>query len=241
MRLLSRAWDYLTDGANWSGDGGMVELLVEQLLLTVTALAIAVLIGLPLALWLGHLGKGGFLAINISNVGRAVPTFAVLVLLSVGPAGTDVLGPYGRAGLATLIALVLFGLPPIVTNGYVAVREVPADVREAARGMGMRGMQVFRRVELPLALPLVMAGLRLALVQIWATATIAALVAGPGLGNVITAGFYRNDFAKSIAGAVVVAVVALVLELIAAAAQRLVDPQRATHAEKGLAAAVDAR
>jgi ABC-type Fe3+ transport system permease subunit len=155
------------------------------------------------------------------------------VLLSVGPAGTDVLGPYGRAGLATLIALVLFGLPPIVTNGYVAVREVPADVREAARGMGMRGMQVFRRVELPLALPLVMAGLRLALVQIWATATIAALVAGPGLGNVITAGFYRNDFAKSIAGAVVVAVVALVLELIAAAAQRFVDPQRATHAEKG--------
>jgi len=241
MRLLSRAWDYLTDGANWSGDGGMAELLVEQLLLTVTALAIAVLIGLPLALWLGHLGRGGFLAINISNVGRAVPTFAVLVLLSVGPAGTDVLGPYGRAGLATLIALVLFGLPPIVTNGYVAVREVPADVREAARGMGMRGMQVFGRVELPLALPLVMAGLRLALVQIWATATIAALVAGPGLGNVITAGFYRNDFAKSIAGAVVVALVALVLELVAAAAQRLVDPQRATHAEKGLAAAVDAR
>jgi osmoprotectant transport system permease protein len=107
--------------------------------------------------------------------------------------------------------------------------------------MGMRGMQVFGRVELPLALPLVMAGLRLALVQIWATATIAALVAGPGLGNVITAGFYRNDFAKSIAGAVVVALVALVLELVAAAAQRLVDPQRATHAEKGLAAAVDAR
>jgi osmoprotectant transport system permease protein len=77
VRLLSRAWDYLTDGANWTGDGGMAELLVEQLLLTVTALAIAVLIGLPLALWLGHLRKGGFLAINISNVGRAVPTFAV--------------------------------------------------------------------------------------------------------------------------------------------------------------------
>lgn len=241
MRLLSRAWDYLTDGANWTGDGGMAELLVEQLLLTVTALAIAVLIGLPLALWLGHLGRGGFLAINISNIGRAVPTFAVLVLLSVGPAGTEVLGPYGRAGLATLIALVLFGLPPIVTNGYVAVREVPADVREAARGMGMRGMQVFRRVELPLALPLVIAGLRLALVQIWATATIAALVAGPGLGNVITAGFYRNDFAKSIAGAVVVALVALMLELIAAAAQRFVDPQRATHAVNGSVTPVDAR
>jgi osmoprotectant transport system permease protein len=139
VRLLSDAWAYLADGANWTGDGGMAELLVEQLLLTVTALAMAALIGLPVALWLGHLGRGGFLAINISNIGRAVPTYAVLVVLSVGPVGTDELGPYGRAGLATLIALVLFALPPIVTNAYVAVREVPADIREAARGMGMRG------------------------------------------------------------------------------------------------------
>ncbi len=226
MRLLADAWAYLATADNWTGAGGMLELLVEQLLLTVTALAAALAIGLPVALWLGHLGRGGFLAVNISNIGRAVPTFAVLVLLSVGPVGTAELGPYGRAGLATLIALTLFALPPIITNAYVAVREVPPEIREAARGMGMRGGQVFRRVEGPLALPLIVAGIRLALVQVWATATIAALVAGPGLGRVITDGFYRSNYAKGLAGALVVAAVALVLELAAALLQRYADPLR---------------
>jgi osmoprotectant transport system permease protein len=144
----------------------------------------------------------------------------------VGPAGTGTLGPYGRAGLATLLALVLFALPPIITNSYVAVREVPADVREAAQGMGMGGLQLFRRVELPLAMPLVATGVRLALVQVWATATIAALVAGPGLGRVITDGFYHSNYGKGFAGAIVVAVVALALELFSASVQRLVDPLR---------------
>lgn len=226
MRLLADAWAYLATADNWTGAGGMLELLVEQLLLTVTALAAALAIGLPVALWLGPLGRGGFLAVNISNIGRAVPTFAVLVLLSVGPVGTAELGPYGRAGLATLIALTLFALPPIITNAYVAVREVPPEIREAARGMGMRGGQVFRRVEGPLALPLIVAGIRLALVQVWATATIAALVAGPGLGRVITDGFYRSNYAKGLAGALVVAAVALVLELAAALLQRYADPLR---------------
>lgn len=226
MRLLADAWAHLATADNWTGAGGMLELLVEQLLLTVTALAAALAIGLPVALWLGHLGRGGFLAVNISNIGRAVPTFAVLVLLSVGPVGTAELGPYGRAGLATLIALTLFALPPIITNAYVAVREVPPEIREAARGMGMRGGQVFRRVEGPLALPLIVAGIRLALVQVWATATIAALVAGPGLGRVITDGFYRSNYAKGLAGALVVAAVALVLELAAALLQRYADPLR---------------
>ena len=108
----------------------------------------------------------------------------------------------------------------------VAVREVPPDVRESARGMGMTGPQQFFRVELPLALPLVMSGIRLALVQVWATATIAALVAGPGLGRVITDGFFRSNYGKGIAGAIVVAVVALALELLAALVQRLADPTR---------------
>ena len=220
MNIVSDAWSYLRDGAHWAGADGIWHLLLQQLLLTVTALAIAALIGLPIALWLGHLGRGGGLAINVSNVGRAVPTFAVLVLLSVGPAGTAVLGPYGRAGLATLIALTLFALPPIITNAYVAMREVPAEVLESARGMGMTGAQSFRGVELPLARPLVIAGLRLALVQVWATATIAALVAGPGLGQIITDGFYHSNYGEGVAGAVVVGVVALVLEVGAALVQR---------------------
>ncbi|MEO5854103.1 MAG: ABC transporter permease subunit [Nocardioides sp.] len=224
MSVLADTWGYLTDGANWSGDAGMLALLLQQLLLTLTALAAAALVGLPVALWLGHLGRGGFLASNISNIGRAVPSFALLALLvTLDFPGTASFGPYGRGGLATLIALLLFALPPIITNSYVAVREVPGEVKESAWGMGMTGRQQFFRVELALALPLVVSGLRLALVQIWATATIAALVGGPGLGRVITEGFFRTDYGKGIAGAVVVAVVALVLERLAAAAQRAVS------------------
>ena len=227
MRVFSDMWDYLTDGASWSGGDGIAALLGQQLLLTFTALLMAMVVGLPVALWLGHLGRGGFLAINISNVGRAIPTFALLALLVVAPwPGTDQLGPYGRAGLATLLALTLFALPPIITNSYVAMREVAPEVREAARGMGMTGAQRFWQVELPLGLPLVVSGLRLALVQVWATATIAALVAGPGLGQIITDGFFRSNYGKGIAGALVVAAVALVLELLAALVQKAVDPSR---------------
>ena len=227
MRNLGDAWDYLTTAANWKGDEGIWHLLVQQLLLSFTALAIAMVIGLTIALWLGHLGRAGFLTVNLTNVGRAVPTFALLaILVSLDHPGTAEFGPYGRAGLATLIALALFALPPIYTNAYVAVREVSAPIKESATGMGMTGSQRFWRVELPLALPLIVSGLRLALVQVWATATIAALVAGPGLGNLITQGFYRTDYPKGIAAAFVVAVVALVLEVGSALLERAVDPNR---------------
>ncbi len=225
MNIFADTWDYLLDAENWQGRGGLLARLVEQLLVGGTALLLAVLIGLPIALWLGHLGRGGFLAINISNIGRAVPTFALLALLVTADwPGTASFGPYGRAGLATLIALTLFALPPIITNAYVAIREVPDDVKESADGMGMTGRQKFFRVELPLGMPLIMSGVRLALVQVWATATIAALVAGPGLGRVITDGFYRSNYPQGIAGAIVVALVALVLEIVAALAQRALDP-----------------
>jgi len=227
MRNLGDAWDYLTTAANWKGDEGIWHLLVQQLLLSFTALAIAMVIGLTIALWLGHLGRAGFLTVNLTNVGRAVPTFALLaILVSLDHPGTAEFGPYGRAGLATLIALALFALPPIYTNAYVAVREVSAPIKESATGMGMTGSQRFWRVELPLAMPLIVSGLRLALVQVWATATIAALVAGPGLGNLITQGFYRTDYPKGIAAAFVVAVVALVLEVGSALLERAVDPNR---------------
>lgn len=216
------AW--FQDPANWRGEEGLVNRLVEHLLLTVTATGLALLVGLPLAVWLGHVGRGGLLAVNISNVGRAVPTFAVLLLLAIGPVGSGDFGPFGRAGLATLIALMLFALPPVITNAYVGMREVDRDTVEAARGMGMRGGQLLRRVELPLALPLILTGVRLAVVQVWATATIAALVAGPGLGRIITLGFRRQDVAEVVAGALVVAVIALVLEGAMILAQRRFDP-----------------
>jgi osmoprotectant transport system permease protein len=234
MRTFNETWDYLTTASNWTGADGIWTLLVQQLLISLTALTITMVLALPIALWLGHLGRAGFLAINISNIGRAVPTFALLaILVTLDHPGVATFGPYGRAGLATLIALALFALPPIVTNGYVAVDEVPAEIKESARGMGMTGWQQFSRVELPLAMPLVVSGLRLALVQVWATATIAALVAGPGLGTLITEGFYRTDYAKGIAAAIVVAVVAFGLELIGAAVERASDPGRRVHTPRG--------
>jgi len=233
MRIFGDVWTYLATGANWTGSGGILDYLVQQLLLTASALALALAIGLPLALWLGHIGRGGFLAINISNVGRAIPTFALLALLVTADwPGVATFGPFGRAGIATLIALTLFALPPIITNSYVAVREVADEVKEAARGMGMTGWQQFRRVELPLATPLIAGGVRLALVQVWATATIAALVAGPGLGRLITDGFANSNYGKGIAGAVVVAAVAMILEVLATLGQRAIDPLPSTDAHR---------
>jgi osmoprotectant transport system permease protein len=223
---MSEVFSYLFDGASWTAEGGLLEQLVQQLLLTVTSLAVAMLIGLPLALYLGRIGRFGFLAINVSNIGRAIPTFALLALLArFSWPGSAEFGPYGRAGLATLVALVLFALPPLITQSYVAMREVAPEAKEAARGMGMTGSQQFWRVELPLGLPLVMSGVRLALVQVWATATIAALVGGPGLGNVIRLGFANTDRrSEGIAGALLVAVIALLLEGAMALAQRAADP-----------------
>jgi osmoprotectant transport system permease protein len=223
MTDVHDAWAYLTTGANWTGSEGMLHLLLQQLLLTVTALAVAIVIALPVALWLGHIGRGGWIAINVGAIGRAVPVLALLaVLVTLNWPGTTTLGPYGRAGLATIIALTLFALPPIITNGYVAMREVPGDVKQAADGMGMTSRQRFWRVELPLGLPLIASGVRLALVQLWATAAIAALVAGPGLGRVVTDGFAtRAGHGEGIAGAIVIAVVAVVLEVLSAGLVRL--------------------
>jgi osmoprotectant transport system permease protein len=224
--MIHDALQYLTDGANWRGANGIGAYATQQVLLSITALVIAVVVALPVALWLGHIGHGGFLAVNISNVGRAVPVFAVLLFLALGPVGSKDFGPYGRAGLATLVALVLFALPPIMTNAYVGMREVDSDTLEAARGMGMRGWQLFWAIELPMAAAVVLNGVRLALVQVWATATIAALVAGPGLGAIIIDGFNNHRTYEVFAGALLVAIGALMLEGLAFLAERRFDPMR---------------
>ncbi len=214
---MSGVLDWFADPAHWRGPGGVPTRVLEHLGLTAAALGIACALAVPLALWLGHVGRGGPLAVNLANVGRAVPTFAVLVLLAIGPLG---FGP-----TATVTALVLFAVPPILTNAYVGVREVDRDVVEAARGLGLSPLQVVRRVELPLAVPLLMNGVRLAAVQVVATATIAALVAGGGLGNIILLGFGTQDQAAVVAGALLVAAFALVTELLFAALTRLADPR----------------
>jgi osmoprotectant transport system permease protein len=187
---------------------------------------LAMVVGLPVALWLGHLGKGGFLAINITNIGRAIPTFAMLaILVTADYPGVREFGPYGRAGLATLLALALFALPPLITNSYVAVREAPEDVKQAADGMGMTGAQKFFRVELPLALPLIAAGFRTAVVQVIATIPLAALVGGGGLGVLITRGLATQRYGQAVAVSLIVAVLCLSVEGLLALAQRLLTPR----------------
>jgi osmoprotectant transport system permease protein len=218
MDVLVDAVTWLTDPENWQGPDGVATRLIEHLQLTVTSVVIACVIAIPIALWLGHIGKGGTLAINLSNIGRAVPTFAVLVLLFLTPLGLSV--------WSTIIALVLFAIPPILTNTYVGMREVDRDVVDAARGMGMGGSQLMSKVELPLAVPLLMNGVRLAAVQVVATATIAALVAGGGLGRIITNGFGRQDLPQIVAGAILVAALALVIEALMEWIQRRLDPMR---------------
>lgn len=214
MNTLSGAWTWLTTSAHWYGDDGIWTRLAQHLVLTVVCLLISCLIALPIALVLGHLGKGGALAVNISNVGRAVPTFAVLVLLLLTPIGRFGEGP-------TVVALVLFAVPPLLTNAYVGMRGVDQDVVRAARGMGMTGRQMLTQVEVPLALPLILTGVRIAAVQLVATATIAALAGGGGLGRIITAGFNLASTAQVVAGAVLVAVFALIVEGLFELAQRL--------------------
>lgn len=219
---MSEVWDWFADPANWRGAAGVPTLLLQHVLLSVVSLLAAAAVALPLAVWLGHRRRGGVLAVNLTNIGRAIPVVALLALLSLGVFGTGDFGPFGRSGLATLVALALFALPPLVTNTYVGMTEVDPDVVEAARGLGMSEGQVLRKVELPLAMPLVLAGVRVAVVQVWATATIAALVAGPGLGRIIVHGYDSFDTAEQVAGALLVAVTALLLEGVMALVQRSV-------------------
>ncbi len=215
------AW--FSDGQHWQGPDGVLQRLLEHVGVSAAALGIACALAIPLALWLGHVRRGGGLAVNVSNVGRAVPTFAVLVLLVLAP------DPFGLSTLSILVALVIFAIPPILTNTYLGVREVDPATVDAARGMGMSGPQVLAKVELPLATPLLMDGVRLAAVQVVATATIAALVAGGGLGTLITEGFALQDQAQVVAGALCVLVLALTVEGLMALLQRRVNPLRSVR------------
>jgi osmoprotectant transport system permease protein len=222
--MLQDVIAWFRDSDHWHGPGGVPALLGQHALLTLVSMLMASAVGLPLAVWLGHRGRGGTFAVNLSNIGRAIPIVALLSLLSLGVFGTTELGPFGRSGLATLVTLALFALPPIVTNAYTGMTEVDRDVVEAARGMGMGEVDLLLRVELPLAVPLIVAGLRLAVVQVWATATIAALVAGPGLGRIIVHGYDSFQTAEVVAGSLIVAVVALALEVSMIGVQKLIDP-----------------
>jgi osmoprotectant transport system permease protein len=195
------AW--FLDPANWTGTSGVPNRLVEHVILSGLAVLAGAAIAVPLGLFIGHTGRGAVATIAIGNLGRAVPSYAMLVIF------VPVLGiGFPNA----FVALVLLALPPILTNTYAGMQEVDRDMVEAGRGMGMREWQLLRSVELPLALPVVLAGVRVAAVQVVATATLAALVGGGALGRFIADGFALQDRPQLVAGALLVAVLAVITE-----------------------------
>jgi osmoprotectant transport system permease protein len=216
MDFLRGVLQWFLDGSHWQGEDGIPTRLGEHLHLSIEAVLIAAVIALPIGITLGHLGRFGNLAISVSNVGRAVPSYGVLVIAFTALGFGD--GPI-------VLALTLLAIPPMVTNSYVALREVDPDIKEAARGMGYRELAQLVRVELPLSVPLIMAGVRTSAIQVVATATLAAAVAGGGLGRYIIDGFAQFDYTKLFAGAVLVALLALATEVSLGLAERVLVPR----------------
>jgi osmoprotectant transport system permease protein len=209
MEVFADAIRFVWDNASFVG-----EKTVEHLVLSGAAIGVSLVVAIPIGVWLGHLHRGSFLAITIGNLGRALPSLA---LIAFG------LPLFGISFTNVLVALVVLAVPPMLTNAYTGVDEVDRDAVEAARGMGMSGWQVLTRVELPLALPLLFAGIRTSSVYVIATATIAAIAGGGGLGDIIVnQSSYRIE--GVIGAALCVTLLALVVDALLALVQRSVTP-----------------
>lgn len=215
MDVISSALAWLNDPLNWTGPNGVLALTREHITISAIAVLLATVVALPAGVWLGHRGRGGVLTVVLANTSRALPTFALLTIF----ASTGLFG-----ATATTLAVAIFAVPPILTNAYVGMRDVDADVRDAARGVGMSGLRSLFSVELPLALPLIAAGLRTAAVQVVATVPLAALVGGASLGTIIVSGLALQRYGQVVAGAVLVAALCLLVEAALAWAQRALTP-----------------
>jgi len=203
------AW--FLDPVHWSGSNGVPVRVLEHVVLSALALALGAAVALPAGLAIGHTGRGERVAVAVAGLGRAVPSYALLILFV----------PLFGLGFASAVpALVLLSIPPILVNAVAGLRDSDAETTEAGRGMGMTEWQVLRDVELPAAMPAILAGLRTSAVQVVATATLAAVVAGGGLGRYIVDGFAVQRYDRLVAGAVLVAVLALLTERVFTALQR---------------------
>jgi osmoprotectant transport system permease protein len=199
--------------------GNHMSLLLDKtwshIVLSAAAISVSLVIAIPLGAWLGHMHRGSFVAINAANVGRALPSLAVIAIL---------IGLVGLGFLNVMVALVILAVPPMLTNAYVAVDQVDRDAVDAARGMGMTPLEVFRQVELPLSLPLMFAGIRTAVVYVIATATLAAIAGGGGLGDIIV-NQASYGISGVLAGAIWVGALALLADVGFGALQRALTPR----------------
>ena len=216
IEFLGEVASWFADPATWSGRDGIPVRLWEHLWISGVSLAAAIGIGLPLGLAIGHTGRGAGAVVAIANIGRAVPSLGLmgLAFILLLPLGLGV-GP-----LPTIIALTALGIPPIVVNAYTGLREVDRELIEAAGGMGMREREVLTRVEVPIALPVILAGVRTSAVQIVATATLAAAIGGGTLGQIIYIGFNIGDQVRIFGAALVVASLSIGTEVVFAWIQR---------------------
>ncbi len=220
MSALEQLWQELSQWSSWQGERGFLALGIAHLRLSLTALVAASVIALPPAIVLGHLRRGGLVAVSMVNIGRALPTFGIVALAL----PLSLRWGYGLGFWPTFFALVLLGIPPLFTNAYTGVREVPPDTVEAARGMGMKPSEVIRSVELPAALPLIVTGLRVTAVQVVATATLGAYVGYRCLGTPIVQGFADQNDGRLLAGAVLVGALSIATELSFGVLQRRLTP-----------------
>ena len=230
MHVFSQVTAWLTDSAHWSGTDGVPARLWEHIELSFVAIGIALVIAVPVGLWVGHRHRFEFAAVSAANVGRAIPSFALLVVVFI--VMVNVMPGIAFGPGPTIVALTLLAIPPILTNTYVGVQSVDADTVEAARGMGMREREVLRRLELPLAAPLMMAGIRTSTLQVIATATLAAVIGGGGLGRFIVDGLGQGNTAMLIAGAVLVAALAVLVDLALSLIERAVTPRTTSGARR---------
>ena len=215
MSFFSYAWDWINQSANWQGPGSIPQQILAHLGYSILPLLIATLIGIPAGVAIGHTRRGAVLAVNLANSWRAIPTLGLLILLAVY---------LGFSLLTWLVPLVVLAIPPILVNTYEGVAGVDPDVLDAARGAGMTSWQQVARVEVPIALSLILVGLRTATIFVVATATIAAYIGLGGLGRFIIDGLASNQYGPVAGGALLVVLLAVIVLAFFAGLSRLVVP-----------------
>jgi osmoprotectant transport system permease protein len=225
--------NWFLDPAHLSGPGSIPQRLFEHILLCGAAIGAATLIALPIGLYIGHTGRFAGFAINAANIGRALPSYALVVMIL--PVSLALSPEYGLDPIPTFVAMTLLAIPAILIGAYAGLRSIDADLVEAARGMGFRERQILGRVEMPLASPIIVGGFRTATLQVIATATIGAIVSGGGLGRFIVDGIHNQDYTTVICGALLVAGLAIGADMVLAVVQRAVTPRGLKIAQARLA------
>jgi len=215
--------NWFLDPANITGPTGYLQRLLEHIVLSGAALLTATVVALPAGLYIGHTRRFANAAINVANIGRALPSYALVVMIL--PISLSLSPEYGLDPIPTFVAMTLLAIPAILIGAYAGLRSVDRDLLEAGRGMGLRERQILSNLELPIASPVIIGGFRTATLQVIATATIGAIVSGGGLGRFIVDGIHNQDFTMVIAGVILVATLAILADVILALVQRRLTPR----------------